>query len=119
VAFAADLKKLWVIVAIGKRAVDGVIRHPSYLGLLSTRLGGVWPFVQGSACCSRRSFYRRFSRASLLTGHTDGLPLKMSEMMNRIRKRTNNTWAIHAEVPAIPVNPKIAAIMATTKKTNA
>jgi hypothetical protein len=43
----------------------------------------------------------------------------MSEMMNRIRKRTNNTWAIHAEVPAIPVNPKIAAIMATTKKTNA
>src|SRR5580693_1977919 len=72
----------------------------------------IWQRIRYLPCQHRAT-------VALLTGHTDGLPLKMSEMMNRIRKRTNNTWAIHAEVPAIPVNPKIAAIMATTKKTNA
>jgi len=41
----------------------------------------------------------------------------MSETINRIRKMTNNTWAIHAEVPAIPLNPNIPAIMAMTRKT--
>ena len=50
---------------------------------------------------------------------TEGLPLKMSEIMNSTRKRTNNTWAIQADVPAIPVNPKIPAIMAIIKKTMA
>ena len=53
------------------------------------------------------------------TLHTDGLPLKISEIINRTKKRTNKTWAIHAEVPAIPVNPNIAAIIATTRKTSA
>jgi hypothetical protein len=48
---------------------------------------------------------------------TDGLPLNISEITNRTRKRTNNTWAIHAEVPAIPVNPNIPAIIAMIKKT--
>jgi protein-S-isoprenylcysteine O-methyltransferase Ste14 len=41
------LKKLWVIVAIGTRAVDGVIRHPSYLGLLSNSLGWRLAFRSG------------------------------------------------------------------------
>jgi hypothetical protein len=41
----------------------------------------------------------------------------MSDTINRIRKRTNNTWAIHAEVPAIPVNPNNPAIIAMIKKT--
>jgi hypothetical protein len=53
------------------------------------------------------------------TGQTEGLPLNISETMNRIKKSPNNTWAIHAEVPAIPVNPKIPAMMATTKKITA
>jgi hypothetical protein len=48
--------------------------------------------------------------------HTDGLPLKMSEMINRIKNITNNTWAIHADVPAMPENPKSAAMMAMIKK---
>jgi hypothetical protein len=48
---------------------------------------------------------------------TDGLPLKIREITNRTKNRTNSTWAIHAEVPAIPVKPNIAAIIAITKKT--
>jgi hypothetical protein len=48
---------------------------------------------------------------------TEGLPLNISDTINRIKKRTNSTWAIHAEVPAIPVNPNIPAIMATIRKT--
>jgi hypothetical protein len=47
---------------------------------------------------------------------TDGLPLNMSEIINRIKNRTNNTWAIHADVPAIPVNPKSAATTAMIRK---
>jgi hypothetical protein len=39
--------------------------------------------------------------------------------MKRTIKRTNKTWAIQADVPAIPLNPKIPAIMATIKKTTA
>jgi hypothetical protein len=51
------------------------------------------------------------------TLQTDGLPLKISEITNRTKNKTNNTWAIQAEVPAIPLNPNIAAMIATTKKT--
>jgi hypothetical protein len=43
----------------------------------------------------------------------------MSEIINRTRNRTNNTWAIQADVPAIPVNPKIPAMIATIRKTTA
>jgi hypothetical protein len=43
----------------------------------------------------------------------------MSETMNKTRNRTNNTWAIQADVPAIPVNPKIPAMIAMIKKTMA
>jgi hypothetical protein len=50
---------------------------------------------------------------------TDGLPLNISEIINKTRNRTNKTWAIQADVPAIPVNPKIPAIIATIKKTTA
>jgi hypothetical protein len=57
--------------------------------------------------------------SSPLAGHTDGLPLNISEMMKRTRKSTNSTWAIHAEVPAIPVKPKNPAIMAIIRKTMA
>jgi hypothetical protein len=32
---------------------------PAIWGCSSTRWGGPWPFVRGSACCSRRSLYRR------------------------------------------------------------
>jgi hypothetical protein len=52
-------------------------------------------------------------------GQTEGLPLKINDITKRIRKRTNSTWAIQAEVPAIPVKPKMAAIIATIKKTTA
>ena len=38
---------------------------PAIWGCSSTRWAGVWPFVRGSACCSRRSLYRRSSRASV------------------------------------------------------
>jgi hypothetical protein len=38
-------------------------------------------------------------------------------MINRTMNRTNKTWAIQADVPAIPVNPKIPAIIAMIKKT--
>jgi hypothetical protein len=58
-----------------------------------------------------------FTRRHTALGHTDGLPLNISDTINRIRKRTNNTWAIHAEVPAIPVNPNSPAIIAMIKKT--
>jgi hypothetical protein len=73
-------------------------------------------------CIAR--LYRRASDAALKKVkiyliQTEGLPLNMSEMINRTRNRTNNTWAIQADVPAIPVNPKIPAIMATIKKTMA
>jgi len=56
---------------------------------------------------------------SASTGQTDGRPLNIREMMNRTRKSTNRTWAIHAEVPAIPVKPKNPAIMAMIRKTTA
>jgi hypothetical protein len=35
---------------------------------------------------------------------------------NMIRKMTKRTWAIQAAVPARPVNPKIAAMIATIRK---
>jgi hypothetical protein len=60
---------------------------------------------------------RTLMKVKIYSIQTEGLPLNMSEMMNRTRKRTNNTWAIQADVPAIPVNPKIPAIMAIIKKT--
>ena len=40
-------------------------------------------------------------------------------MMKIARKTTNRTFAISADVPAIPPNPKIAAMIATIKKINA
>jgi Isoprenylcysteine carboxyl methyltransferase (ICMT) family len=43
--------------------VYGVIRHPSYLGCSSTRLGGCSPFGREWASCSRPSLSRRSSRA--------------------------------------------------------
>jgi hypothetical protein len=48
---------------------------------------------------------------------TDGLPLNMREIINKIKNRTNSTWAIQADVPAIPVNPNTAAMMAIIRKT--
>lgn len=39
--------------------------------------------------------------------------------MNKIKKITNKTLAIHAAVPAIPENPKIAATIAIIKKIKA
>jgi hypothetical protein len=36
--------------------------------------------------------------------------------MNRIRKIINNTFAIHAAVPAIPTKPRIPAMIAIIKK---
>jgi hypothetical protein len=40
-------------------------------------------------------------------------------MTNRIRKITKSTWAIHADVPAIPVNPNIPAMIAMMRKITA
>jgi hypothetical protein len=57
------------------------------------------------------------SRARPMPGQTDGLPLNISEIIKRTKNKTNKTWAIHAEVPAIPLKPKSAAIIATIKKT--
>jgi hypothetical protein len=37
----------------------------------------------------------------------------------KIRKTTNNTWAIQDAVPAMPPNPNTAATIATTKKIKA
>jgi hypothetical protein len=39
--------------------------------------------------------------------------------MNNTRKITNRTWAIHAEVPAIPAKPKNPAMMAMIRKITA
>jgi hypothetical protein len=36
--------------------------------------------------------------------------------MNNAKRTRSNTFAIPAEVPAIPANPKIAAIVPTSKK---
>jgi hypothetical protein len=58
-------------------------------------------------------------RSNLSVLQTEGLPLNIKEIIKRTRNRTNNTWAIQADVPAIPVNPKIPAMMATIKKTTA
>jgi hypothetical protein len=41
----------------------------------------------------------------------------MREIINKIKNRTNNTWAIQADVPAIPENPNTAAMMAIIRKT--
>jgi|HubBroStandDraft_4_1064222.scaffolds.fasta_scaffold5830672_1 hypothetical protein len=41
----------------------------------------------------------------------------MREIINKIKNRTNSTWAIQADVPAIPVNPNTAAMMAIIRKT--
>ncbi len=41
-----------------------------------------------------------------------GLPRKMREIMNRIRKMTNSTWAIHAASPATPLSPRSSAMTA-------
>src|SRR5438309_1516189 len=43
----------------------------------------------------------------------------MSEAINSTRKTTNNTCPIHAAVPAMPANPKRAAIKAIIRKVNA
>ena len=43
----------------------------------------------------------------------------MSATTNRTKKRKNKTLAIPAAVPAIPPNPKTAAITETTKNTKA
>jgi len=72
VLFAAGgILRLWPVFVLGPRfsglvaiqsghtlvtsGVYGVIRHPSYLGLLVNALGWAWPFVRGWACYSRRS----------------------------------------------------------------
>lgn len=41
---------------------------------------------------------------------------KMSDTRKSTKKTTNRTFAIHAAVPAMPANPRKAAISATTKK---
>jgi hypothetical protein len=41
---------------------------------------------------------------------------KKSETMNSIRKMKNKTLAMEAAPAAIPPNPKIAAMIATTRK---
>jgi protein-S-isoprenylcysteine O-methyltransferase Ste14 len=81
VLFAAGgVLRIWPVFVLGRRfsglvaiqpghtlvtrGVYGVIRHPSYLGLLVNSLGWASPFVRGSACCSRRSLSRHSSRAS-------------------------------------------------------
>jgi hypothetical protein len=38
------------------------------------------------------------------------------EKRNRTTKITNRTFAIHADVPAIPTKPKIPAMIATIRK---
>jgi hypothetical protein len=53
------------------------------------------------------------------TGGIGVLRPKIRDMMNRIIKTKKSTFAIHTDVPAIPVNPKIPAIMATTRNTMA
>jgi hypothetical protein len=44
------------------------------------------------------------------------LPPKMSDKRNNTIKMKNNTFAMEAAPAAIPPNPKIAAIRATTRK---
>jgi hypothetical protein len=39
--------------------------------------------------------------------------------MNSTRKITNSTWAIHADVPAIPAKPKNPAMIAIIRKITA
>jgi protein-S-isoprenylcysteine O-methyltransferase Ste14 len=81
VLFAAGgALRIWPVFVLGRRfsglvaiqpghtlvtsGVYGVIRHPSYLGLLVSSLGWALAFRSGSACCSRRSLSRRCLRAS-------------------------------------------------------
>ncbi len=49
------------------------------------------------------------------TGYSVDLPL-ISERRNRTIKIKNSTLAIPAALAAMPPNPKIAAMIATTKK---
>jgi len=62
---------------------------------------------KSSTCC--------FFTFNFVFHYTDLLPLT-NEMINKIRKMKNNTFAIPAAPAAIPPNPKIAAMIATTKK---
>ena len=48
-------------------------------------------------------------------GYTDFLP-EMREIRNSTIKMKNNTLAIPAALAAIPPNPNIAAMIATTRK---
>jgi Isoprenylcysteine carboxyl methyltransferase (ICMT) family len=81
VLFAAGgALRVWPVFVLGRRfsglvaiqpghtlatsGVYGVIRHPSYLGLLVNSLGWALAFRSGLAYCSRRSSFRRSSRAS-------------------------------------------------------
>ena len=77
---AGGALRLWPVFVLGDRfsglvaiqpghrlvtsGVYGVIRHPSYLGLLISSLGWGLRFARGSACCSRRCSFRRCWRAS-------------------------------------------------------
>jgi hypothetical protein len=44
---------------------------------------------------------------------------RITDATATIRNRKNNTWAIDEAPAAMPPKPKIAATIATTKKTNA
>ncbi len=60
-------------------------------------LGGL-PKLRGEMCYGRRA-----------------IPV-ISDITNSIKNRKNKTFAIPAAPAAIPPNPKIAAIIATTRK---
>jgi len=79
-AFGGALR-LWPVFVLGDRfsglvaiqpghrlvtnGIYGVIRHPSYLGLLISSLGWASRFAQGSAYCSRRCSFCRCWRGSM------------------------------------------------------
>jgi len=52
---------------------------------------------------------------SLITKSLYFLPV-IRDMIHRIKKRKKRIRAILVAAPAIPLNPRIAAMMATTKK---
>jgi protein-S-isoprenylcysteine O-methyltransferase Ste14 len=79
-AILAARMAVWPVVALGSRfsglvaiqpghtllatGIYGVVRHPSYLGLLVNSLGWASPFDRPWAWCSRRAWSRRCLLAS-------------------------------------------------------
>jgi hypothetical protein len=53
--------------------------------------------------------------------YTTGGPRRplTNEMIRKMIATTKSTWAIQAASPAVPLNPKISAMMATTRKISA